>query len=191
MFACNACSGDGNAGAWRVGRLTKYELKPLGVGAILDQTIQILRDQFGLFLKILLCLQLPLALGMNILFQQRIAPPHPGASPEEVAAFVQTQFVSFFFVTMPLLVVISIFVVPFMNAAVVDAASCVYRQKPAGVVRSLRAAMSRYFPLVGASFLVFFFTFLGSMLCLLPGILMAFWFALATQTVVLEGRSGM
>ncbi len=37
----------------------RYELKPLGVGGILDQTIRIVKDRFGLFLAIVFCLRIP------------------------------------------------------------------------------------------------------------------------------------
>ena len=37
----------------------RYELKPLGVGGILDQAIAIFKDRLGLFLLITLILRIP------------------------------------------------------------------------------------------------------------------------------------
>ena len=53
----------------------KYELKPLTVATILDQTILILKDHFGLFLKIMLCLAVPIGLVTDVFVARNMPMP--------------------------------------------------------------------------------------------------------------------
>jgi len=168
----------------------RYELKPLGVGGILDQAILILKDHFALFLKIALCLQIPAAIGLNLFVIHTMPAPSPQATPEEMAELMQTQL-TFLAIFMPVLLLWMLIVIPIMNAVIVHATACVYLGEPARVGRSFRAGLKRAVPLVWTSSLIFFFTVAGLMLCVLPGILVAFWFALAPTVVVLERVSGM
>jgi hypothetical protein len=169
----------------------KYELKPLNVGGILDQAILILKDHFGLFLKITLCLQIPVGIALNLLITQKQPIPSPNATPEEMQAFLQTQFLFLFTVLMPLLLLMMVLVVPIMSAAIVHATACVYLGEPTSVGSAFRVGIERAVPLIWTWILVYFFTFVGLMLCILPGILMSFWFALATTVAVVERVFGV
>jgi hypothetical protein len=168
----------------------KYELKPLKVGGILDQAILILKDNFGLFLKIMLCLQIPVAIATDLFVTQRMPVPSPNPTPEEMAEFFQTQM-RFLLTFMPILLLTAAIVTPIMHAALVHAAARIYLGQPAGVRRAFRAGLGRAIPLIWTWILVFVFTFGGFLLCFLPGFLMTFWFALASTIAVLEGISGM
>ncbi len=169
----------------------KYELKPLKVGGILDQAILILKDNFGFFLKIMLCLQIPVAIATDLLVTQRMPVPSPHATPEEMAEFLQTQVTFLFTFMLPILLLTGLFVAPIMSAAFVHASARIYLGKPVGVRRAFRAAIGRAVPLIWTCILLYFFTFGGLLLCVLPGILVTFWFALAETITVLEGISGM
>jgi hypothetical protein len=168
----------------------KYELKPLGVGGILDQAILILKNHFALFLKIALCLQVPAAIGLNLFVIKTMPAPSPQATPEEMAELMRTQL-AFLATFLPILMVWMLVVIPIMNAVIVHASACVYLGKPARVGSSFRAGLTRAIPLIWTSSLMYFFIAGGYMLCVLPGILLTFWFALAPTVVVLEQVSGM
>jgi hypothetical protein len=169
----------------------KYELKPLKVGGILDQAILILKDNFSLFIKILLCLQIPVAIAINLVITDKVPVMAPHPSPEEMAESLQTMVNFLFTVMLPILVLMLVIVVPVMNGALIHAAARVYLGKPCGVRRAFRVGILRAVPLLWTSILAGIFTFGGTLLCVLPGILMSFWFALAWTIVVLEGTSGL
>jgi hypothetical protein len=167
-----------------------YELKPMGVGGILDQSILILKNHFSLFLKIALCLQIPTAVGLNLFVVHTMPAPSREATPEEVAELMRTQF-QFLSTFLPILMVWMLIVIPIMNAVIVHAAASIYLGRPVSVGSSFRAGLKRAMPLIWTSSLLFFFVVVGTMLCVLPGILLAFLFALAPTVVVLERVSGL
>ena len=80
---------------------------------------------------------------------------------------------------------------PITNAAVVYAISNAYLEKPISVGGSVKRAFQRILPLIWTWFLVGLAIMGGMILCFVPGILAAFWFALATQVVVIEGVAGI
>ncbi len=169
----------------------KYELKPLKVGGILDQAILILKDRFGLFLTILLCLQIPVSIVINLIITDKVPMLAPNPSPEELAESLQTQLNFLVSVMIPVSFLMLLIVTPVMNCALVHAAARVYLGKPVGVRRAFRAGILRTLPLLWTWTLLGLFMVGGLALCALPGILMGFWFALASTIVVLEGTSGL
>ena len=67
--------------------MMKYEVKKLGVGGVLDQSIAVLRDHFGVLVATSLVVYLPLALinviATNVLQPQLpTQPPDPSKVPE-------------------------------------------------------------------------------------------------------------
>ena len=126
----------------------KYELKPLKVGGILDQAILILKDRFGLFLTILLCLQIPVAIVINLIITDKVPMLAPNPSPEELAESLQTQLNFLVSVMMPVSFLMLLIVTPVMNCALVHAAARVYLGKPVGVRRAFRAGILRTLPLL-------------------------------------------
>jgi hypothetical protein len=167
----------------------KYELKPLKVGGILDQSILILKDNFGLYLKLMFCVQIPVGIAAHLFFMGRMPNPSANPSPEELAQLLQAQM-AFLLGVMPVFALIAIFIVPIMSAAGIHISARLYTGQPATIGRAFRAAFSRAVPLIWTWILIYFFTMCGFMLCVLPGILMTFWFALASTVAVLEGISG-
>lgn len=101
----------------------KYELKPLKVGGILDQAILILKDRFGLFLTILLCLQIPVAIVVNLIITDKVPMLAPNPSPEELAESLQTQLNVLVSLLLPISFLMLLIVTPVMNGALVHAAA--------------------------------------------------------------------
>ena len=81
-------------------------------------------------------------------------------------------------------------ITPITNAALVYAISNAYLEKPISVGESFKKAFQRILPLIGTWFLVGLAIMGGMILFVVPGILAAFWFSLATQVVVIEGVAG-
>jgi hypothetical protein len=168
----------------------KYELKPLTVGAILDQTILILKDHFGVFLKIMVCLPLPVGLAVNFFITRHLPMPAANATPEEVAENLQTQF-RFILTMMPVTALMVFFVAPLATGAIIHATTQFYFGKTVTVAGAYRIALKRALPMIWTWILMFLFVAGGSVLCCLPGILALFWFALASPIVIVESTSGL
>jgi hypothetical protein len=168
----------------------RYELKPLGVGGILDQTILIFKDRFGLFLLIVLCVRVPTSAVFNYLIyaNQLAMPLQP--TDAQASEFFQKLGQLYLTVLLPSILINVFLVGPITDAASIYAAARVYLGQPTTLGESFRAALSRYFPYVVASILWSLMLFVGSLCCVLPGILLAFRFALVLPVVVLERLSG-
>jgi hypothetical protein len=168
----------------------KYELKPLTVGAILDQTILILKDHFVLFLKIMLCLPVPAGLVVNLIMTHNTPMPAANPTPEELAENLQTQFRFIFQTMIPAAVLMVFFVAPLMTGAIIHATTQIYFGRRVTVADAYRVSLKRALPMIWTWILMFLFFAGGSLLCCLPGILAGFWFALASSIVVVERISG-
>jgi hypothetical protein len=170
----------------------KYDLRPLGVGQILDQTIKIVKDHFGLFITIMLCLQIPLTLVFQLLMTA-VAPQITSEplTPEQAAAMLRTQIPLMIGVAFPFALLTGLVVVPITNAAIMHATACVYLDRKTTVGEALRVGLRRFLPLMWTWLLVYLFVLGGLLLCILPGVLLAFRYALAANVAVLEHRSGM
>jgi hypothetical protein len=168
----------------------KYELKPLTVGAILDQTILILKEHLGLFLKIMLCLAVPAGLVMDFFVARTMPMPAPNPTPEEVAELLQTQFRFLFQTMLPFGALMILVILPLTHGAIIHAAAQIYFGRKVGVADAYRVALKRGFPMIGTWILTYLLVAGGTMLCVLPGILAGFWCALASTIVMIEGVSG-
>ena len=166
-----------------------YEVKALGVGGILDQAINLLKNHFGLLMGISFCISVPFGLlfsFVNLAMTPELPPNPTGA---DFAVFQQQTF-SNLPILMGLGVVSMICVYPLTNGAMIHAVASEYLGKPTTVGASIGRAFRVLVPLLWTSFLMFILIYLGILLCILPGVLLMFRYALSSQIVVLEGLSG-
>ncbi len=164
----------------------RYQIQELGLGGILDQTVKLLKNHFGLFLGIMCVLQVPFALIVNFLMPQ----PPVGATPEEILQlFVGPQ--SQLPIIMGIAMVGAFTIVPMTNAAIIHAIASEYLERPTSVGESLKRGLQVYFPMLGTMFLVSLAVMGGMLLCLIPGILIMFWTILWSHVVVIEGTAGV
>jgi hypothetical protein len=168
----------------------KYELKPLTVAAILDQSILILKNHFGLFLKLMFCLAVPVGLVFDFFVARAMPMPAPNPTPEEMAEILHTQFQFIFRTALPFSALLILVILPLTHGAIIYAAAQIYFGKPVGVVEAYRVALKRGFPMVGTWILMYLLVAGGTMLCVLPGILVLFWCVLTSSIVIIEGVSG-
>ncbi len=167
----------------------KYEIRELGIGGILDQSIKLIKDNFGLLFGIVLALLIPFGLVQGLITIS-VMPAVPKELTVESVAAYQRALASAQIYTLPLLLILVYFVIPVTNAALIHAISRLYLQQPTTVAQSYKIAFQRLVPLVWTWFLMGLAIMGGLLLLIIPGILAALWFALSSQVVLLEQKSG-
>jgi len=165
----------------------RYTIRELKLGEILDQAVNLTKDHFGVLIGITGILLIPYNVIGGLIQVSMIPRMPPNPTPEQAMA------VSFaaLRVSVPIALVAVYVIAPITNAAVVYAISSAYLEKPISVGGSVKRAFQRLLPLIWTWILVGLAIMGGMILCVVPGILAAFWFALATQVVVIEGVAGI
>jgi hypothetical protein len=168
------------------GTAMRYAIRELKIGEILDQAVKLTKDHFGVLIGITAILLIPYNVITGLIQVYLIPTPPLNPTPEQAMAFSAAALK----VSIPIVLVAVYFIAPITNAAVIYAISGAYLEKPISVGGSIKRAFQRILPLVWTWILVGLAIMGGMILCLVPGILAAFWFSLATQVVVVEGVSG-
>lgn len=147
------------------------ELIPRGYGGILDASLELYRQNFLLFVGIAGVAYIPLAV-VQVLFA--------GAREASTAGVVATV----------VLTIVTVFLAIFVSGAMTKAISDVYLGVEASVFGSYRYVMRRWLPYIGTNLLCVLLVYAGIALCVIPGIIFAFWIAFASEVFVIEGPSG-
>lgn len=168
----------------------RYEVRELGVGGILDQAVTLTKNHFGVLLGIAAVLQVPFGLLQEFVVEGMSPALPANPTPEDALAFQNASLANLAY-TLPLILLNAYIVAPITNAAMVYAISNAYLDRPVGVGDSFKKAFGMLGSLIVTWLLVGLAIMGGFLLCVIPGILAAFWFALATQVVVIEGISGV
>jgi hypothetical protein len=169
------------------GTAMRYTIRELKLGEILDQAVNLTKDHFGVFLRITGVLLIPYYLisGLIKVVMMPKLPPTPTQEQIMAAeALVNAK------VVIPTALLGAYLIIPITNAALIYAIANAYLEKPIGVGESYKRAFQRVLALIGTWILVLLAIMGGTILCIVPGILAAFWFSLATQMVVIEGLGG-
>lgn len=154
----------------------KYEIRELSLGGILDQAIKVAVDNFVILFVIACIIQVPVGFPLQLMMGD-------GSDPEQtMQAFQNPLFWGITLLSIPLSAI--------SNAAIVTAVAKAYLGQKPTVGESFSRALNKFVPLLLTSILMGLAIFGGLLLCVIPGILCAIWFALATQVVVLESKSG-
>jgi hypothetical protein len=169
------------------GPAVRYTIRELKLGEILDEAIRLTKDHFGVFLGIVGVLMIPFSVigGLIEVAMRPTLPPNP-TPDQSLAANLEILKVS-----TPLALMAMSVINPITEAALVYGIANAYLEKPISVGASFKRAFQRLLPLIGTGILVGLAIFGGSLLCLVPGILAALWFSLATQVVILEDMAGI
>lgn len=164
----------------------RYTIRELKLGEILDQAVKLTKDHFGILLGITGVLLIPFEVigGLIQVAMMPVLPPNPTPEQQMAAGY---QILG---VAIPIALLLLYVITPITNAALVYAISNAYLEKPISLGESFKKAFQRILPLIGTWFLVGLAIMGGTILFVVPGILAAFWFSLATQVVVIEGVSG-
>ncbi len=157
-----------------------YEIRELSITGILNQAIDVLTRNILTLLIIMSVLSIPLGLV------QAVLNPFPALGPDAGLSEVKPErLIAYFVVLMfySLAAVVS-------NAAIIYAISDAYLGNKPNVGTAFGRAFKRLGPLVWTWILVAAAIMGGFILFIIPGIIAALWFSLATQVVVLEPHSG-
>ncbi len=156
----------------------KYQIRQLGLGAILDQSINLLRDNFGQLFAIVAMTIIPYFSVLGLVKASIMVPGD--LQSLQVAQIVEA-----------IGIIIFVFLIgPLVNGAVIHAVASAYLSKPTTMGGCFNSGLQRFWALLGTSLLVGLAIVGGSLLCLVPGIIFAFWFMLAPYVVVLERQAG-
>lgn len=153
-------------------------LRPLGLGEILDGAFTIYRRHFATLFSTGLIGFLPVVAYVGVVF------PLVMMAEDEAAPWVEALLVGGFFVLFPLIVVATVV----MWGALVREVSQAYLGGDVSVRDGFAHAWRRFFPLLGAMILWGLAVGAGSMLCLVPGVLLAIMFFAFSPAVMLEGK---
>ena len=162
-----------------------YEIKELGVGEILDQAIQILKNHFGLLFGIVAVTYMPTIFVLNYL-----TPPFPlNFSRESFETWIRASQEAQIY-TLPLSLLLGYVIGPVTNAAVVWAVAKLYLGETATFSSAFGRAFKLIFHLIITNLLFVMVVGLGSVLCLVPGLIFMFWFCLCNHVVIIENIWG-
>jgi len=166
-----------------------YNIKHMGLGGILDQAIQIVKDHFGLLFAIMLFLMIPFTLITGFI-TIAVTPELPANPSVEDYRRVQEAYAQHW-PWMALFGVINmLFILPLTNAAVTFAVAKLYLGQPTTAIDSISNGFAKLIALILTSILMYLAIFGGLILLIIPGILFALWFGLALHVVIIEGISG-
>src|ERR1700676_3169847 len=156
----------------------------MGIGAILDTAVKVLKDHLGLLLSISAVTLIPAQLIFGFLTQAmapdlragdpRMLQEHPGV----FLAIILCSMVTF------------VVLIPLSNAATIHGIASAYLSRPTSLADCLKHGLRRWPALIGTTILMILAIWGGVFLCVIPGILFGLWFMLSQHVVVLENLSG-
>jgi hypothetical protein len=170
----------------------RYEIRALRLGEILDQSINLLKDHFSVLLTIVGITLGPVML-LGAALRITMFPDIPVMMGQQMTPEEAEAMFAAFLKIMPALIglqLLTMIAYPLANAALVHAIAQSYLGKPVTVGSSIGSAFRLLLPLFWTWFLVGIAIIGGTILCVIPGIIAAFWLSLATQVVVVEKISG-
>jgi hypothetical protein len=158
------------------------DLRPMGIGDILDRTFRLYRAHFMPFFLVMLAVQ-AIAYVFSLAWQTTFW-SHVRASHQTGEAVGYAMLAS---IPLFIPVIIVIFILNQIGIGTLTAAvSAAFLQQEVSMRNAYRAVRGRLGRLVGASLLNTLVVALGFMLCVIPGIYFALWYLLVSEVVMLE-----
>ncbi|MGD8453827.1 MAG: hypothetical protein PVJ57_18590 [Phycisphaerae bacterium] len=172
------------------------ELRPMGIGDILDATFRLYKGRFLSFLVIALVAYLPYmlyTLGVKLAAgsPEVQSIPLDTYSPEDLEQMPMPEMP-----VVPMLLgllgtmIFTLIVLPLAQAALMHSISGAILGERMSAGTAFQRAAGRLFPLLGTQFLVGIVLLLGYVLLIVPGIIFTMWFLIVAPVVVLERMSG-
>lgn len=168
------------------------ELRPMGIGDILDAIFRLYKTYFVPFVIIALVAYVPFALytlviGLMTGTPSPVVTPAYGPEGTVAVAPAATGTLIASFIGLLLFVII---VLPLAQAALIYAISRGLLGEEVSAVAAFSQAKSRLLPLLGTQFLVGIIVMVGILLLIVPGIIFSLWFMIVAPVVVLERVGG-
>ncbi len=165
----------------------KFDLRPMGIGDILDTTFRLYKARFVPFLVISLALYVPMGIVFAWFQTSALAgmeaPRALAHADPEAAAQILRSFLAF--VLFVLLYGLVVF--PICYGVMVVQVSATYLGENLSGAGAFRRAAPRLLRLLAANFIVGVLNALGYLLLIVPGIIFTLYFILVPAAVVLEG----
>lgn len=167
------------------------DLRPLGVGEIVDAAIRVYRAHFPVLMRISLVVLGPIALiqiagavAMGPLDLMGLATADPDAPLDEVLGPILGAYA-----VLGIGSILSSLGTVVVQASSIAALAQAYQGESPDWQMSLRAGFRRFLPVLGALVVTWLVAGLGLLLCLIPGVLLYTMWSVAPAVVVAE-RSG-
>lgn len=178
--------------------MSTQELRPMGIGDILDTTFRLYRQRFLAFLVIALVCYVPFALFMATLpvfmpgpAQQNfmLKSEDPASIERELAAAHSAN--TTVIVTMVVGgALFALIIFPLCQAAMTYNISASYLGENLSAGDSYARAAPRLIPLLWTNLLVMIAVWIGLICCVVPGIIFSLWFMIVAPIVILERVNG-
>jgi hypothetical protein len=168
-----------------------YQIRQLNLGGVLDEAIELVKENFGLLFSIVLILIVPLELVVG--YAESEPPIPPDASFEEqmrIAEEHQRENAPMQILVGLANIVNGLVLMPICGGALTIAIARRYLGQPATVGDSIRFGVKRWGPMIGTTILYSLAVMGGMILLIVPGILFALWFGLYQPIVIVEELSG-
>jgi hypothetical protein len=167
----------------------RYEIRELDIGGILDQGVALLKNHFGVLFGIVGAIFIPFTILTGVVQLVLVPPPPPNSGPDVMLEYLEKMQEM-----LPILgllgIVNGLLVMPWTQAAMVDAVARLYLGQEVTIGGALSRAAGRIPALIGTWILLYLAVLGGLILLIVPGIIFLFWFSLATQVVVVEKLAG-
>jgi hypothetical protein len=162
----------------------QYSIGYMGIGAILDTAVNVLKENLGLLLSISAVTLIPVQLVFGFVIHGSY-PELKGGDPR-----VFQEHPELMIVLAVNLIVLLFLMMPLVNGATIHGIASAYLSRPASLGDCLKFGFRRWPALVGTTILMFLAIWGGLFMCIVPGIFLALWFMLSQHVVVLENLSG-
>lgn len=178
--------------------MSAQELRPMGIGDILDTTFRLYRQHFLAFLIIALVCYVPFALVMAALpvfmpgpAQLHFDQTHYSDSSVQQEPMTVQRVDPAVMVSLGVGVVLfGLIIFPLCQAAMTYNISASYLGENLSAGASYARAAPRLIPLLWTNLLVMLAVWIGLILCVVPGIIFGLWLMLVAPIVILERISG-
>ena len=165
----------------------RLELRPMGVGDILDTALRLYRSRLIPFLTIALIMYVPYTILVVLLNAEFAEPPQVVQGPfgPRVVESTGTTLVNALDGLL-----LFLFVLPLVQSAMMVNISATYLGEQIDAATSYRRAARRVLALLGTQWLAGIVIVIGYLLLIVPGIVFSLWYLILGPIVVLEGISG-
>jgi len=158
--------------------------EPMSVGQILDGTFTLYRRNFVRFVAIVALIQVPIALASLV---ARVAVGSwTAAGTEDVEAPLQAAFLLSIVLVSLVGLFLSVVGQSLCSAALMKSVSESYLGNEVTVGQAYGAVLPKLLTLIFAGILVGLVVVAGMMVCVVPGVIFALWFAVTTPAILIE-----
>lgn len=168
----------------------RYPIQALTLGEILDQCVTLVRNHAKLLFGISAFLLLPYRLFTASVASLGTSVGLPGRTGLKALVAFHAQHPLLHSISNSMLIVFVLFIFPITSAAITSAVADKYLSRPSSIRLAYKKALRRLVALVWTSILAYALIILGLVCLIIPGLVLMFRYALTTQVVVLENKSG-